>query len=262
MAKLQFLLRAPGGDIEAFGARIRGVVVPSLLAREPEALKVTFTEVGPPRLALIPFSREPVALLSIWMPDEPEAPRDDDVAGWVDAIGATPGERLAGYLVEESTPLAYERDWGDGATTPGVGLLTVFRRRRGLSDASFIERWHGGHTPMSLEIHPLFAYVRNVVRVPVVDGSPHLDAIVEEHFERPADLIDPTRFFGGWARMVPNMVRVAVDIAGFIDLGSMRTWLVSELHARSPAGERPGGRAASDPSRGEPEAVPGGAGRG
>lgn len=229
MDKVQLLLREDRGvPADAFGARVRHEIVPRLLARDPARLKVTFTEVAPPALSVIPFRRGRAALFSVW-------PRegDDDASGWADAIDPEGKASVAGYRVEESVPVAYDRDWADGQTTPGVGILTIFRRRPGLPDADFLARWHGGHTPMSLEIHPLFAYVRNVVGAPVVEGSPPCDAIVEEHFRRPADLLDPRRFFGGLAAMVPNMIRVALDIRGFIDLRSMEVYFVSELVVRS-----------------------------
>lgn len=229
MDKVQLLLRA-GRDVppDAFGVRVRGEIVPRLLSRDPARLTVTFTEVAPPALTVIPFRRSRIALFSIW-------PRegDDDASAWADAIDPEGRASVAGYRVDESVPVAYQQTWEDGQTTPGVGILTIFRRRPGLDDETFLARWHGGHTPMSLEIHPLYAYVRNVVGAPVVEGSPPCDAIVQEHFRHPADLLDPTRFFGGLAAMVPNMLRVARDIRGFIDLRSMEVYFVSELVVRS-----------------------------
>jgi len=163
MAKLQFLLRPEGEDIEAFGARVRSDLVPALLARGPAALKATFTEVRPPPLSVIPFQRRPVALFSIWTDgDDPAVGGDAGV--WADVIDPGGRGQVAGYRVEE---------------------------------------------------------------------SPELDAIVEEQFAKAAHLLDPTKFFGGPLRMVPNMIRVAVDIAGFIDLRTMRTWLVSELYGKT-----------------------------
>ena len=32
-----------------------------------------------------------------------------------------------------------------------------------LTQATFMKRWHEGHTPLSLELHPLWNYNRNVV---------------------------------------------------------------------------------------------------
>lgn len=228
MAKVQLLLRE-GRDVPAdvFAARVREEIVPRLLSRDPLRLKVTFTEVDAPRVSVIPFQRGRFALFSVWLRDD-----EGDASTWADAVDPLGRAALAGYRVDESVPVAYERTWADGRTTPGVGILTTFRRKPGLDDATFLERWHGGHTPLSLRIHPLWSYVRNVVLAPIVEGSPPLDAIVEEHFRHASDLLDPARFFGGLGAMIPNMVRVALDIRRFIDLRSMEVYFVSELHVR------------------------------
>jgi hypothetical protein len=224
--KLQLVLRARAAqDPARFAEHVRDVVVPSLMRREPRGLKVTLTDRRPPRLSLVPFGRAPLALVSIW-----PQPGDDSLAAWRERVPEGAGVGVGAYRVEESVPLAYARDWPEGEPTPGLGLLTLFRRRRGLSDADFLRRWHEGHTPLALEVHPFWSYLRNVV----VAGEPPLDAIVEEHFRAPEDVLDPRRFFGGAGKMLPNLARVGVDIARFIDLASLETYLVTELHVRSP----------------------------
>ena len=47
------------------------------------------------------------------------------------------------------------------------------------------------------------------------------------------DLLNPTRFFGGALKMVPNMVRVANDIKGFLDMKKTETFYATEYHLRS-----------------------------
>lgn len=222
MSKIQLLVRAGGDHHARFAARV-DAVLRELLAREPEGLKLTITEGPPPRVSVIPFERAPVALISIWSPSAELEP-------WM-RIARSEGLDVSGYRVDESYPVEYARTWRDGERTPGVGLLTIFRRRRGLSDDELMRRWHGGHTPLSLEIHPLFAYVRNVV---LEANGPVLDAIVEEHFRRREELLHPHVFFGGPLRMLPNMARVAADIAGFIDMSSLESFLVGERWIRSP----------------------------
>lgn len=229
-AKLQFVVRAgSGADPGRFAAGVVERLAPRLLDRDPTALKLTFTPCLPPRLCVIPFRRDALALVSV-------VPRagDGDAEDWARSIAGTLGPvRVDGYRVIESTPCAYARGWPDGARTPGAGLLTLFRRRPGQSDDDFFRAWHGGHTPLSLRIHPLWNYVRNVVAGPATAAAPPLDAIVEEHFRTREDLLDPRRFFGGLWPMLPNMARVALDIRRFIDLSSMEAWLVEELHVRS-----------------------------
>ncbi len=225
--KLQFLLWSTAERRHpVFAAQVMEELAPELLATGLSGLKLTLTVESPPRLSVIPFARRPVALVSV-------ESADASVTAELTALCRRDGFRLGGYRVVESTPVAYGRLWPDGEETPGVVLLTLFNRRAGLSDEVFIERWHGSHTPLSLRIHPLWNYVRNRVEEPVVDDSPAFDAIVEEHFREPSDLMNPLRFFGGPVHMWPNMVRVLWDVRRFIDMGTMETYLVREHHLRS-----------------------------
>jgi len=123
-------------------------------------------------------------------------------------------------------------------------LLNLLRRRPGLSDDVFMHRWFDEHSPMTLRNQPNWGYVRNRVLGPVVEGSPPLDAIVEEHFREPADLFDPVLFFGGpWSptrsrarcllRMAPHMVAMLRSVNGFLDLRTIETYLAEELIAKS-----------------------------
>ena len=111
-------------------------------------------------------------------------------------------------------------------------MLTLLHRRAGLTDAEFLRRWHEGHSPLALEIHPLWNYVRNVVAAPVLPGSPPLCGIVEEQCRTRGELLDPVRFFGGWLRMVPNMLRVYRDVRSFLDLAAIENYLVTERWLR------------------------------
>lgn len=227
MSKYQYVVWGHASQPRSvFKAAIEEQLVPGLLAAGVAKLKLTIAAREPPRWALIPFGRVPVVLISVW---GEEASAGDEAARLVTATGC----RAGGYRVSESTPRAYQRDWPDGEETPGVGLLTLFNRKRGLSDEGFIARWHGSHTPLSLRIHPLWSYLRNEIEATMLDGSPRFDAIVEEHFAAAEDLLRPTRFFGGAWHAVPNMARVAWDISRLIDLGSMETYLASEYHLRS-----------------------------
>lgn len=201
------------------------VLARRLLTLDAARLKLT-ASIPAPRLALFPFARMPVALVSIWS-EAGEPARFAEAAR-----EALPGAELAAYRVDESTPRAYPRDWPDGAETPGVVLLTLFRKPPALSRDAFLEAWHGHHTPLTLEIHPVWGYVRNVVET-ALPGSPVLDGIVEEHFRDRAELLNPLRFYGGPLAMLPNMVRVALDIRRFIELRSLEVYLARERWLRS-----------------------------
>ena len=232
MKKLQLLIWAPEGlAIEGFSRLVREELVPRVLAGRPNRLKLTLTSETPSRASIIPFRRRGLALLSIWVEGA------EGLEEWLSRIGAT-GELIGGYRVRETAPCEYERDWPDGRATPGSGLLTLLRRKPGLGDDEFFTRWFDGHTPLTLRVHPVWCYIRNVVETSSV-GSPHFDGIVEEHFRSRAHLANPALFFGGpldgerhggidGLRMIPNMARVAVDIAGFLDLTTLETYLVEE----------------------------------
>ncbi len=226
MVKLQYLLRAPAAEgVGAFRERALATGA-SLLASGPARLKLTFTAEDPPRVSVMPFRRERLALVSLWDEGTP-----DGVAARWNAILTAEGA-AAGYRVDESTPRAYGRDWPDGSDTPGGSMVTLLHRRAGLSDAEFLRRWHEGHSPLALEIHPLWNYVRNVVAAPVLPGSPPLCGIVEEQCRTRDELLDPVRFFGGWLRMVPSMLRVYGDVRSFLDLAAIENYLVTERWLR------------------------------
>ena len=226
MTKLQYLLRAPATEgVGAFRERTLACGA-RLLASGPARLKLTFTSEEPPRFPVMPFRRDRLALVSLW----DEAPLDEAVPRWNAALGAEAA--VAGYRVDESVPRAYHRDWADGGDTPGGSMLTLLHRRAGLSDAEFLRRWHDGHSPLALEIHPLWNYVRNVVAGPVLPGSPPICGIVEEQCRTRDELLDPVVFFGGWLRMVPNMLRVYRDVRSFLDLAAIENYLVTERWLR------------------------------
>jgi hypothetical protein len=136
--------------------------------------------------------------------------------------------------VTESVPRAYaDRDWPDGARTPGVKLVTFFEKPARLADDEFFARWHGSHTPLSLEIHPMWSYVRHVVARVLTAGAPAWRGIVDEQFRTPEDLFDPARFYGGPEVMKANMKRVLDDCRSFLDLDRIQTVVMSEYVLRT-----------------------------
>jgi hypothetical protein len=224
--KLQYLLRGPANE-GAAAFRDRALACGArLLARDPARLKLTFTAEDPPRLSVMPFRRDRLALVSIW----DAAPPGVAAARW-NAILVSEGAS-AGYRVAESAPRSYHRDWPDGVDTPGGSMLTLLHRRAGLTEAEFLRRWHEGHSPLALEIHPLWNYVRNAVVEPVLATSPGLAGLVEEQCRTRAELLDPVRFFGGPLRMVTNMVRVYRDVRSFLDMAQLENYLVTERWLR------------------------------
>ena len=102
---------------------------------------------------------------------------------------------MAGYLVTESVPLAYDRrTWPDGERSPGVKQITMFDKRSDIDDAQFFARWHGSHTPLTFEVHPVCLYVRHAVARRDREAR-RLARIVEEGLRDVEDLTDPMRYF-------------------------------------------------------------------
>ena len=220
-----YVLRGNGESHRAWSDRMRNEVSPRLLDLEPSKLQLTLTEAPPPKLSLFPFKSQPIAIFNVY--DDAEDP-----SRFSDALQDA-ASSVSGYEVEEAYPVAYDKAWSDGEPTPSPILLTMLHKKGGISSDEFIRRWHDGHTPLSLEIHPLWYYQRNVIREPVTEGADPSDGIVLEACRTRNDLLNPTRFFGGALKMVPNMVRVANDIKGFLDMKKTETFYATEYHLRS-----------------------------
>lgn len=164
---------------------------------------------------------------------------DAKVAVWVDsldgrkeieAVLAPLAARMAGYLVTESVPRDYAaRDWPDGERSPGVALVSTFPKKEGLDDETFYARWHGSHTPLSLEIHPLLHYVRNAVVRALTPGAPPYRAIVNESVASLEIAADPERFYGS----ADGARRAGKDLARFVDFPTLSSALMSEYIVRS-----------------------------
>jgi hypothetical protein len=227
MAKYIYLIRSPEQlEPHAFRSEIFDRLVPQLLRLNPEKLKIDLTEVKPPRLTVLPLKRSGLAMISVW----------DNLADrakhW-QAEMAGIGSNLAGYKVTESMPVAYKKDWDDGKASPGAVMLTLMRKNPSLSYEQFMKEWFGHHTPLAMRIHPLWNYIRNVVETVVIEGSPPIDGIVEEHCRSLRDITNPARYFGGPFRMFPNMVRVGLHANKFLQISAVENYLLTEYHIRS-----------------------------
>jgi len=185
-------------------------------------IKVSYTEKSPPKISVIPFKNQKVAAISVFSTEK------GNVSILMNASGF-----LGGYAVEEAIPVAYEKTWADGVNTPGVCLLTLFRKKNGIDYNTFIHRWHNGHTPLSLKIHPLWNYNRNVVKESLIDISYGWDGIVEEHFSTFSDLLNPLKFFGNPFTMVFNMIRTYFDTNSFLDYKTIEPYYATEIWIKS-----------------------------
>lgn len=181
------------------------------------SVKVVLTEFAPPRVSIIPFRKQKIACVSVYQHHE----------NLTDSILQLQG--FSGvYKVTEALPVAYEKNWKDGEPTPGICLFTLFSQKKGISYDHFIDRWHNGHTPLSLRLHPLWNYSRNVVNEKLTEQSTNWNGIVEEHFRTKADLLNPFKFFGKPLVIVPNMLKVYTDTQSFLDMSTLQTYLAME----------------------------------
>ncbi|MGD2034669.1 MAG: hypothetical protein PVF73_06425 [Bacteroidales bacterium] len=186
---------------------------------QPAALKFTITEEVPPRFSVIPFMNRKMAAISVYRENE----------GPVESLKTIEGFYGA-YKVKQALPVSYIKDWQDGERTPGACLLTLFSKKKNIDYDTFIERWHNGHTSLSLRIHPLWNYVRNVVYEQISGHRVCFDGIVEEQVRNAAELLNPFKFFGNPLIIIPRMITVYLDTKSFIDYKSMETYLVNEYH--------------------------------
>jgi hypothetical protein len=188
----------------------------------PGTLKISLTTKRPPGISIIPFRKDKIAVISI-------TGKEKD---GTDLMSETPGFE-GGYLVEEAVPVAYTKTWEDRNPTPGECLLTLFHSKQNLDYELFIRRWHDGHTPLSLKLHPLWNYNRNVVKKVIGSNTVWYDGIVEEQFKKPSQLLNPFVFFGPPLKVPLHMYRVFTDTKSFIDMKRIETYLATEVHFKS-----------------------------
>jgi hypothetical protein len=185
----------------------------------PDALKVTLTREAPPTISVIPFKKKKIAVFSVYKENNTKVGHLINYEGFAGS-----------FIVDEALPVSYDRTWTDGEPTPGACLLTLFHRKPGIDYDTFIDRWHNSHTPMSLRIHPLWNYNRNVVLQKTSDHPDWFDGIVEEHTRTKAELLNPFKFFGNALEILGNMLSVYTDTKSFIDYKRIETYLAMEYH--------------------------------
>lgn len=189
---------------------------------EAGTLRVNLTMDPPPRMTVIPFRRGKVAAISV----TGESPLSGGIFDTTEGYAG-------GYSVEEAIPVACKKTWEDRSPTPGICMLTLFRRRSRINHRTFLHRWHNGHTPLSLKLHPLWNYNRNVVLEPLTEGAESHEGIVEEQFRNRADLLNPFRFFGPPLKVPYHMLQVYLDTRSFIDMRTIEIYLTTEFHFKS-----------------------------
>jgi hypothetical protein len=205
-----------------------------LLALDPHGLTVNVVDPDVDMSAVVAApGSELGATVSVWVDSL-------DHRGPYERVLNAAADRIAGYLVTESVPLAYQgRTWPDGERSPGVKQITMFDKRADIDDARFFACWHGSHTPLTFEIHPVCLYVRHAVARPVTEGAPRWRGIVEEGLHAVEDLTDPMRYFsagGSRETLQHNVKRVMDDVSTFLDLESVESYPAEEYILRSVPG--------------------------
>ncbi|MEI6884688.1 MAG: hypothetical protein WCO02_09375 [Bacteroidota bacterium] len=200
----------------------------------PQKLHITFTDSTTPYVSVIPFKDKKIGVISISSEEGLLCASIQEFLGYCMTETKKSGCRFSGaYQVEEALPVEYSKTWQDVEMTPGACLLTLFKRKPGLTYEAFINRWHNSHTPLSLKIHPLWHYSRNVVLETAGEKSETWEGIVEEHVKKRSHLLNPMKFFGNPLSMIPNMIEVYKDTNAFLDYKTIETYLVREVVLRS-----------------------------
>ena len=201
MQKSIIIIReAKNESYDIFHKRITEIVE-RIKSTRPFRLHYTITLENPPKMSVIPFSKDKVALISV----------TDKGDAFIERLKQAEGYSGT-FNVREALPIAYEKEWDDGEATPGVCLLTLFRQKKGIDYDTFIEKWYNGHTPLTLKIHPIYHYNRNEVKKALGDPPVLYDGIVEEHCRSRKELINPFRFFAKSGLAPLNMIKTYFDV--------------------------------------------------
>lgn len=225
MEKLVYALwKRPDERIDDFRLRLLGETAPALLAAGARRLRLSVADVqaGLERsMPARPAQTERVAgVAALWLDDL-------DARDPIERALAGAASRFAGYQVDETVPRWYD-DRPDEERTPGVSLVSFLVPNPKLSHEEFLHEWQDIHTALSLEVHPLWCYVRNAVRRALTPGAPPWAGIVEEHFRRLEDVTDPARLYGSRE----NARRVLEHVQKFLDLPNLEVALMSEWVVR------------------------------
>ncbi len=206
---------------ERFRDFILREATPAVMKHNPANCKVTISAVKQPSITILPLKRNGFAMFSV---------TGIDCDALFDELKSflNPDRLLYGYAVHESPYLLSGRSWKAGSESPGLILLTMFRKKKSQPRETFMRIWFGEHSPMSIVIHPLVNYIRNVVTGYLTDDTPRVDGIVEEHFGTDRDLLNPVRMFGGIKKVLPSMLRIQRHVSGFIDLSNIRNFICRE----------------------------------
>lgn len=209
-------------DGDALRERIFHDAVPRLRSAGASAVNVFASDAEVAAGVPVRRSDPPIrAMVSFWIPRAADRSAADRALA-----GLAP--RIAGYVVRESRPLAYETP--KGQRTPGMKQISCIAKRPDLSQAEFLDRWQNDHRSVALETQSTFGYVRNEILESWMPGAPEgWSAFVEESFPIAA-LDDPMVFFAATteADLEAHRKRMIESCARFMTFDSLEVTFVSE----------------------------------
>ena len=232
MEKLAYAIWKPGHlDATAFRDLLIGDVATELQGRGALGLRVSCIDddvAAGTELHLSILSPAKSGFVSFWL----DASQDRNGCEQTLARAAL---RIAGYLVVESRPLAFDLPERERVQRmPGFVLTTCIEPKDGMAYADFIDHWYGVHREVAEETQSTFAYVRNEIVRPLTDGAPAWAAVVEEGF--PIEALDDPRVFYDWRgsedRHARNLARMMDSCRVFLALDRVDSHPMSQYGFR------------------------------
>ncbi len=189
MEKIVAVLLTADRD-ENWCERQRGPVAEALLGLGVTGLTVNVRDAAVSKSLMTLTTLDPpaAAVVSIWT----QQSYGEQIAQALRLLAAE-CDRVAAYLVTESTPLLAPLELG--SRTTGFANVALLRRPAGLDHASWLQRWQHDHTPVAIETQSTFGYTQNAVVRALTPDAPQLAGIVEELFPIEA-ITDLKAFFG------------------------------------------------------------------
>ena len=123
---------------------------------------------------------------------------------------------------------AYDRDWPDGAASPGLVQVSFMREPESMDAAGAAAYWVEHHAPLAVRVHVgLWRYAQNVLDEAVTVGAPGWYGVAELHFASWADF--ETKFYDS----DDGRDAIFADVARFVDVLRSTSALMTERILRS-----------------------------
>lgn len=164
---------------DAFAAALRGPAAECLRKAGARGVQLCVDDgdVADASLRLTTFDRPIAGFVAVWL-DRCQGPERNAV----ERILRGHADRLAGWLVAESVPVAMPSPSDTDARVRGFTGVALLRRPEGMDREHWRSRWQDHHTQVAIDVQGTFGYVQNLVVRPVTPDAPEVAAIVEEQF--------------------------------------------------------------------------------